>query len=70
MTCAYCNYAAKFHSYQARRLLTVHGAVQVRRAYYYCGRCKQSFIPYDEAVGITDELSPGLISSVSPSTSS
>ena len=61
MTCAYCNYAAKFHSYQARRLLTVHGAVQVRRAYYYCGRCKQSFIPYDEAVGITDELSPGLV---------
>jgi len=61
VTCAYCNYAAKFHSYQARRLLTVHGAVQVRRAYYYCGRCKQSFIPYDEAVGITDELSPGLV---------
>jgi hypothetical protein len=39
----------------------VHGAVQVRRAYYYCGRCHQSFIPYDEALGITDEIGPGLL---------
>jgi hypothetical protein len=39
----------------------VHGAVQVRRAYYYCGRCKQSFLPYDEIVGISDEISPGLL---------
>ncbi len=60
MTCAYCTYAAKFHSYQQRRVLTVHGALQVRRAYYYCGRCRQSFLPYDEAVGLVDEISPGL----------
>jgi hypothetical protein len=33
----------------------------VRRAYYYCGRCKQSRLPYDEALGLTDELSPGLV---------
>jgi hypothetical protein len=38
----------------------VHGALQVRRAYYYCGRCRQSFLPYDEAVGLSDEISPGL----------
>lgn len=61
MTCPYCNYAAKFHSYQQRRLLTVHGEVTVRRAYYYCGRCRQSFLPYDEALGLTDEISPGLM---------
>ncbi len=61
MTCPDCDYAAKFHSYQQRRVLTVHGALQVRRAYYYCGRCRQSFLPYDEAVGLTDELSPGLL---------
>jgi hypothetical protein len=41
-------------------LLTVHGEVTVRRAYYYCGRCRQSFLPYDEALGLTDEISPGL----------
>jgi hypothetical protein len=42
-------------------VLTVHGAVQVRRAYYYCGRCRQSFLPYDEALGLVDEISPGLM---------
>jgi hypothetical protein len=61
VTCAHCSYAAKFHSYQSRRVLTVHGAVQVRRAYYYCGRCRQSFLPYDEALGLADEISPGLL---------
>lgn len=61
MTCPHCQYAAKFHSYQQRRVLTVHGALHVQRAYYYCGRCKQSFLPYDEALGLTDEISPGLL---------
>jgi hypothetical protein len=42
-------------------VVTVHGVVKVRRAYYYCGRCKQSFIPYDEALGLVDEISPGLM---------
>ena len=35
--------------------------MRIKRAYYYCGRCKQSFIPYDEAVGLVDEISPGLM---------
>jgi hypothetical protein len=61
VTCESCGYAAKFHSYQQRRVLTVHGEVKVRRAYYYCGRCKQSFLPYDEVLGLVDDLSPGLV---------
>ena len=61
MTCPYCSYAAKFHSYQRRRIVTAHGAVQVQRAYYYCGRCKQSFLPYDDVLGLVDEISPGLM---------
>jgi hypothetical protein len=60
VTCEHCGYAAKFHSYQQRRLVTAHGAVRVRRAYYYCGRCHQSFLPYDDALGLVDEISPGL----------
>jgi len=59
VTCPDCDHAAKFHSYQSRRVLTTHGAVRVSRAYYYCGRCHQGFIPYDEALGLRDELSPG-----------
>jgi len=61
MACEHCSYAAKFHSYQRRRLMTAHGAVWVQRAYYYCGRCQQSFLPYDEALGLVDEVSPGLM---------
>lgn len=61
MTCPYCAYAAKFHSYQQRSVVTVHGVVKVRRAYYYCGRCQQSFLPYDEALGLMDAISPGLM---------
>ncbi len=38
--------------------------MNVQRAYYYCGRCKQSFLPYDEVLGLTDEISPGLMSLV------
>ena len=40
---------------------TIHGDLQVRRAYYYCGRCHQSFLPYDEVLGLRDEISPGLM---------
>jgi hypothetical protein len=42
-------------------VLTVHGEVRVERAYYYCGRCHQSFIPYDDVLGLVDEISPGLM---------
>lgn len=61
MACPHCEHAAKFHSYQQRRVLTVHGEVKVQRAYYYCGRCKQSFLPYDDVMGLVDEISPGLM---------
>jgi hypothetical protein len=59
VTCPDCDHAAKFHSYQERRVQTVHGSVKLSRAYYYCGRCHQSFIPYDQVLGLRDELSPG-----------
>ena len=61
MTCPECQHAAKFHSYQQRRVRTIHGDIQVKRAYYYCGRCRQSFLPYDEMLGLRDEISPGLL---------
>ncbi len=35
--------------------------MKVRRAYYYCGRCKQSFLPYDDVLGLRDDISPGLM---------
>ena len=55
-----CARVAKFHSYQQRPLLTLHGPVTLQRAYYYCRRCHQSYCPYDTVLGLEDEISPGL----------
>src|SRR5204863_3607524 len=60
VVCTLCERVAKFHSYQERRLLTVHGELKIRRAYYYCQRCRQSYCPYDEALGVDDGITPGL----------
>jgi hypothetical protein len=60
VSCPLCDHAAKFHSYQQCRLTTLHGEVKVSRAYYYCQRCHQSYIPYDEVLGLNDGVSPGL----------
>ena len=40
--------------------MTVTGVLTIERAYYYCGRCRQSYVPYDEVLGLDDEISPGL----------
>ena len=39
----------------------MHGAIKIQRAYYYCQRCHQSFLPYDDVLGLVDEISPGLM---------
>jgi hypothetical protein len=51
---------AKFHSYQQRRVVSVHGEVHLRRAYYYCQRCHASYCPYDDVLGLSDGISPGV----------
>jgi hypothetical protein len=60
VACRQCHYVAKFHSWQSRRIVAVHGEVQVRRAYYYCQRCRRSYCPYDEVMGLSDGVSPGV----------
>ena len=39
----------------------MHGEVRLSRAYYYCGRCHQSYLPYDDVLGLQDDISPGLL---------
>jgi len=51
---------AKFVNYLKRGIVTVHGPIEVHRAYYYCPHCKQSSIPWDEEVGLDQGLSHGL----------
>jgi hypothetical protein len=47
--------------YLARTILTVQGETHLQRAYYYCQRCHISYFPWDEVVGLTDNISPGLL---------
>lgn len=54
----------KFVNYLKRGIVTVHGEIEVHRAYYYCPHCKQSSIPWDEVVGLEQGLSDGLRSLV------
>jgi hypothetical protein len=51
---------AKFHSWQEKRVTTVHGVVKVKRAYYYCQRCHVSYCPFDEVMELSDGISPGV----------
>jgi hypothetical protein len=51
---------AKFHSWQERRVVSVHGVVKVRRAYYYCQRCHVSYCPFDDVMELADGISPGV----------
>jgi len=60
VACAECQRVAKFHSYQRRRVVAVHGEVHVQRAYYYCQRCHRSYCPYDDVLGLGDGISPGV----------
>ena len=39
----------------------MHGEVKLKRAYYYCHRCHQSYLPYDDVLGLDAEISPGLM---------
>ena len=47
--------------YLARNILTLAGEASLARAYYYCSRCHIGYIPWDEAVGLSEAISPGLL---------
>lgn len=54
-------HVAEFVSYRVKRLDTVLGAVNVRRAYYHCVECGAGVIPKDDQMGVTGvSMSPGL----------
>jgi hypothetical protein len=52
---------AGFVAYRSKRIDTVLGSIQLRRAYYYCRPCRRGVVPRDEQLGVTGaSLSPGL----------
>jgi hypothetical protein len=60
ITCK-CGSSMRFVSYRYRQVHTVYGWIGIKRAYYHCPRCGNSFLPYDRDSGLgTKSLSPGL----------
>jgi hypothetical protein len=56
-----CGGRKRFVDYRSRQVHTTLGWVEVRRAYYHCGTCRTSDVPYDQASGLGGEqLSPAL----------
>ncbi|MGH9074718.1 MAG: ISKra4 family transposase [Acidimicrobiales bacterium] len=52
---------ASFVGYRGKRLDTVLGRIELRRAYYHCSECGHGVVPRDEEVGVGGaSLSPGL----------
>ncbi len=52
---------AKFMEYRTKHLVTALSSVEVERAYYYCGRCRDGVIPKDQELDIVDSsFSPGV----------
>ena len=47
-----CGTEASFKEYRERFVRTLHGDMQVNRAYYRCHQCGRSYIPWDQEQGL------------------
>jgi hypothetical protein len=56
-----CGRVQRFVEHRPKRVATLLGTVALRRAYYRCGACGASALPYDAQVGLGDaQVSVGL----------
>jgi hypothetical protein len=56
-----CGQSARYHDRRPRRLLTVLGPLEMRRAYYHCAHCRQGHSPRDRELDVEGtECSPGV----------
>ncbi len=54
-----CGGEAVYSGRREKRFVTVLGELRLQRAYYHCS-CGSGFFPRDQALGLTDSLSPAL----------
>ena len=54
-------HVARFKGWRKKRIVTVVGAVNVKRGYYYCGSCGEGVMPEDTALDVDGtSFSPGV----------
>lgn len=51
-----CGETARFNGYRKRFVRTLHGDVEVTRAYYRCDECRRGYIPWDGEQGLSERL--------------
>lgn len=51
-----CSYRAPFKGYRRRDIVTLAGAVRVKRAYYHCGHCGTGYTPWDRRQGLNGRV--------------
>jgi hypothetical protein len=61
LRCDTCHKEASYVGRRSKTLMTVLGAMKLRRAYYLCDSCKKGFCPRDRELGIAStSLSPAV----------
>lgn len=50
--CPRCGRWSRYRATEARQLITRHGEYTLARRRYYCRRCRQGFVPLDQALGL------------------
>lgn len=56
-----CGGVQRFVEHRPRRVQTLMGMVEIRRAYYRCKSCGESALPYDQQVGLgSEQISVGM----------
>jgi hypothetical protein len=56
-----CGDSMKFVQHRPKDIHTILGWIKIKRSYYYCPDCGNSFVPFDKASGLGNEqISPGL----------
>lgn len=52
LSCRQCSCRAKCGGRRSRQVITLHGRLQYKRAYYHCRRRRQGFCPVDDQLGL------------------
>lgn len=51
-----CGGSAEFKGYRKRWIKTLHGEVEIERAYYRCRECRRGYIPWDKEQGLDKRI--------------
>jgi len=51
-----CGGSAEFKGYRKRWIKTLHGEVEIERAYYRCRECRRGYIPWDKEQGLDNRI--------------